>query len=221
MYIPNSSTLYTQALQMKIDENQSFEFVPQNQGGYQQSAGSGRSFDTNNHSVEYWTRAVTSQFTHQDRVSYRNNRIIPVWLEDTLGPKPDEYSSPMDYLIRRCQRFSSLLNRVVRPISTTRRKRKSGTEESTLKQRKEAMKEWEKWLNKQVEMTASVAEVDELHEENEDLIGNLPELDEDFFIEDISEILGNVWEQASFPILYLRTYTHTNTFKLYTIIFVR
>ena len=67
LYIPNSSTLYTQALQMKLAENESFQFVPQNQGGYQQSSGTGRSFDTNNHSVEYWTRAVTSQFTQQDR----------------------------------------------------------------------------------------------------------------------------------------------------------
>ena len=104
--------------------------------------------------------------------------------------------SPLDYILRRAQRFSSLLDRVVKPVTTKRKKKRHGTDETTLKQRREAKKEWEKWLKTQVENSNNNNKFD-YSETDDDVIGKLPELNEYFFVEDISEILGNEWEQAS------------------------
>ena len=51
-------------------------------------------------------------------------------------------------------------------------------------------------MKTQVENSNNNNKVD-YSETDDDVIGKLPELNEDFFVEDISEILGNVWEQAS------------------------
>ena len=135
--------MYTQALLMKQEDNDLSDFVPRNQGGHQKSSGGRRSFDTNNQSVQYWTRAVTKYFTQEERKQLRE-RIISVWLEDTLLPKQDEYLNPIDYLLRRGQRFSCLLDRVFDPNKRTRRKRGKEKKETTLKQKREVAKEWEK-----------------------------------------------------------------------------